>query len=209
MAKRGTRLVQSQGFSVAILAGGRSTRMRGEDKAFLRWNDVPFITKISNQMLQVSDDVFVLIGNKDEKRFVDNISKNVSVAKDSYDFGTPVSGMLTACELAKRPYIAFVGCDMPLLRADVMMYLHDCSLGHSAAVPMWENGATEPLCSVYNVEQFKIAALQAEKEKARGCNKLIEYLRDVVFVSVLDLRGIDPKLESLRNINSIEDLNSL
>src|SRR5271166_1090294 len=100
----------ASGFSVAILAGGRSARMRGEDKAFLVLNGLPFITRISDQMLLVSDDVLLVIGNKDEKRFANTVSENVGIAKDAYDFGTPVSGMLTACELAKYPYIAFVGC---------------------------------------------------------------------------------------------------
>ena len=183
--------------------------MQGEDKAFLNLNGLPFITKISNQMLLVSDDVLVVIGSKDEKRFADNVRGNVTVAKDKYHFGTPVSGMLTACELVKHPYIAFVGCDMPLVRAGVIKYLYECALGHSAAVPMWENGQTEPLCSVYNVEKFREAALHAEKRNARGCKRVIDFLQDANFVPVFDLRRIDPNLESLRNINSREDLKSL
>jgi molybdenum cofactor guanylyltransferase len=195
--------------SIAVLAGGDSTRMQGEDKAFIKWKDMPFIRKISNQMLQVSDDVLVVIGNKDEKRFTENLPRDVVVSKDRYNFGTPVSGMLSACELAKHPYIAIVGCDMPLIRASVIRYLNECALGHSAAVPKWENGETEPLCSVYKVEEFKRAALQAERQSAMGCKEVIEYLQDVNFVPVFNLRKIDPKLESLRNINSREDLNSL
>jgi len=180
------RLSSTQ-LSVAILAGGHSMRMQGKDKAFLSLNGLPFIRLISNQMLQVSDDVLVLIGSKDEKRFTDNVSENVIVAKDRYNFGTPVSGMLTACELVKNLYIAFVGCDMPLVRAGVIKYLHERALGHSAAVPMWESGETEPLCSVI-ISKSSSATLQAERQNAKGCKKVIEYLQDVSFVPASDRR---------------------
>ena len=122
-------------------------------------------------MLQVSDDVLVVIGSKDEKRFLDKVPGNAIVAKDRYHFGTPVSGMLTACELVKHPYIAFVGCDMPLVPAGEIKYLYECALGHSAAVPVWENRETEPLCSVYDVEKFKGAALRPKTRTPRDARK--------------------------------------
>ena len=182
--------------------------MLGKDKAFLTLNGIPFITIVSAELSKVCDDVLVVIGNKEEAGFREALPRDsVLVVKDNYDFKNPVSGILTACELAKNPYIALIGCDMPLIRSEVIAYLYLSALEHSAAVPIWEDGRREPLCSVYNAKQFREAARRMDR--IGGCAEMLGYLENLVLVPVSSIRRIDPQLDSLKNINSKADYDSL
>ena len=191
------------------MAGGQSRRFGGEDKAFLIFQGETFIERIAKQSLSVSDDVILVIGKKETSRFENLFPGKVRIVKDSYDLGSPVSGILTACDLVKHSYLVVLGCDMPLVRASVLKMMGSAAGSHSAAVPTWEDGKKEPLCSVYNAAEYMVAAREAVNANAKGCLKVLEFLQDVVPVPVSEIRKLDPRLESLSNINSKEDLDAL
>ena len=194
--------------SAVILAGGKSRRI-GTDKAFLQYKGQPFIKMIATELHRVATEVAVVIGRKDKRLFKEVLGPAVRIVKDEYDLGNPMGGMITGADSVRNPYVVFVGCDCPLLNAEVLRYLHSLAFGHSAAIPIWENGNTEPPCSVYNSEEARNASRQALYEGRIGCKNLISYLRDPVYVSVDKLRKYDGSLGSLVNVNTENDLNFL
>ncbi len=196
---------KSSELSITILAGGRNTRM-GSDKAFLTYKNRSFISLISEEASRVSRDVIVVIGEKDEKLFQSVLTDSVRIFNDAYDVHTPVGGMLTAFDYLQTEYTAILACDSPLVKSDVIRFLFDAAVSHSAAIPLWESGEIEPLCSVYHVQQAKNASLKAIREGSPGCKNMISYLPDVNYVPVLRLRAYDPALTSLLNINTPQDL---
>jgi molybdopterin-guanine dinucleotide biosynthesis protein A len=197
------------GFSVAVLAGGESKRMMGTDKAFLIFRGVPFVAYITRQMLSISDDVYAIIGKKDIDQFRRVLADSIVIRTDTHDVANPVSGMLTACESVLHPLVAIIACDLPLVKRDLIKFLVTCAIGHSAAVPIWENGDIEPLCAAYNAEEFRAAALDAQRHHEIGCKNAVKYLRDVNYVPVSKLRKFDEKLESLFNVNSMKEFETL
>ena len=152
--------------SAIVLAGGLSRRM-GTDKSLLRYRGVAFVTLISNEMMKVSDDVVLVIGEKDEQDYRDLVGSGARIARDAYDARTPLSGLATGFGLVRHPYSAAVGCDTPMLKHTLVQYLSERALGHSAAVPVWRNiGRFEPLVSVYNRDEAAAAALGAIRRGA-------------------------------------------
>lgn len=194
--------------SVVILAGGKSSRM-GEDKAFLNFGGRPFVSRIFEEMRRLTDDVLVVIGNKDERRFRDALGRGARIIQDTYNLNSPLGGMLSACDVIDSKYAAFLASDMPLVRHQVVRFLHSAARGHSCAIPMWENGDLEPLCAVYNVEEVKREGLDLLEIGEVKCKALISRLRDVKYVPVKRIRSLDPDLGSLTNVNSGKDLASL
>lgn len=195
----------TEALSVAILAGGKSSRMN-QDKAFLQYKGKAFVDLIFNEMKKVSTDVKVVIGKKDKARFQDILGSNADIVNDIFDLDNPMGGMMTACSLLDKGYVAFIACDLPLVRSELVFGLYQRALGHSAAIPRWNDGHIEPLCAVYNVEQTRKAGDTALKAGKIGCKNLISYLKDVVFIDTEELRRYDPQLVSFLNINSAKDL---
>jgi molybdopterin-guanine dinucleotide biosynthesis protein A len=196
------------GLSAAILAGGRSVRM-GTDKAFLLYKGRPFVSVIADELLKVSSDVFVVVGDKDRSSFSKIVDPRAKVIADSYALANPMGGMLSTFRLVSNEYAAFVACDTPLMKSEVVEFLHQAAKGHSAAIPRWDNGDIEPLCAVYNVHEAEAAGLKALSEGRVGGRYLISGLQDAVFVPVESLRRFDRDLAFLKNINYREDLMDL
>ncbi len=190
--------------ATVVLAGGKSRRM-GEDKAFLTYCGRSFIEIVVEKALKVSDKVVVCIGPKNRSMFEAVLPGNVLVVNDRVDLGTPLSGLLTGFEVLDVDYAALVGCDMPLLREKVLVYLFSLAEVHSAAVPRWPSGELEPLLAVYNVDETLDAARQAVGDGKLGLKHLFEYLANVRYVDVDSLKRLDAHLESLKNINTPGD----
>lgn len=196
------------GLSAVVLAGGQSRRM-GTDKAFLEYRGKPFITLITSEMLKVSNEVVVMIGSKEVQKFREVLDKRVKVAKDSEYLSNPVGGITSSLPLLSNGFVAFLACDIPLIRAEVISSLNQSAIGHDAAVPTWEDGRIEPLCAVYNVRKAKAAGKKTLAEKKPDCKQFVHNLRDVVFVDVAALRRFDPDLLSFSNVNSREEFGAL
>lgn len=115
----------------------------------------------------------------------------------AYPIGSPVGGMLSALDVAERRYVAVLACDSPLVSADAFRLLYRPATHHSAAVLIWENGNTEPLVSIYDSLELKNAIHKLVHGGELRPKFIFQYLRDISFVSVDDLRQVDPELTSL------------
>jgi molybdopterin-guanine dinucleotide biosynthesis protein A len=195
--------------SAILLAGGKSSRM-GRDKAFLDFGSRKFVYRIARELLDVSDDVMVIIGGKDQNRFVqvfDSLkaegyrTSHIRVLNDQYALNNPLGGMLTGFVNAKHDYSAIVGCDMPLLKGAVLRTLAREAEGFDCAVPIHENYDIEPLCGVYQVRRSTYASLLAIEDGKVGPKHMVSYIPHANYVPVSYLRLLDPSLESLLNVN--------
>lgn len=185
----------------------------GTDKAFLFLEGRTFISIIVNEMLRVSDDVVIAIGNKNSERLIKEISdKRVRFVNDFPNAGTPLGGMLAGFEVAASKYAAVVACDLPLVRRDVIDGPFAAAEGHDGTVPLWnpeDKFSMEPLCAVYNVQSMIKAIKRSLANGANGCKQAVMSLADVSYVPVSELKQYDPGLGSFRNINTKTDYSQL
>ena len=178
----------------------------GEDKAFLRFEGQSFIARTLGELKTLTDEIIVPVGEKPRSLFQMFAGDNVQIVNDAYPIGSPVGGMLSALDVAERRYVAVLACDSPLVSADVFRLLYRRATNHSAAVPIWENGNTEPLVSIYDSLELKNAIHKLVHGGELRPKRIFQYLRDIAFVSVDDLRQVDPELTSFLNINTPADL---
>ena len=140
----------SNGVIVAVMAGGGSRRM-GRDKAAIVVDGMPMLERVVSAAVGAALPVLV-VGRRrpawwrlDDVRFVD----------DRHPGAGPLGGIVTALAAADGADVLALACDMPLLRAEAVAWLHRQSVAAIAAEPTLQAviainaGQPEPLFGLY------------------------------------------------------------
>jgi molybdopterin-guanine dinucleotide biosynthesis protein A len=132
-----------------ILAGGRSMRM-GEDKAFLRYNGIPQLSRLMKDLSECCDKVFISCrgGQYDGHPLLHDVPQ---ISDRFLEMG-PIGGILSA--QMQEPNAAFlvVACDLPFVTSDVLTHLQqnrDIFKVATCYESNYEEGLPEPLCTIY------------------------------------------------------------
>ena len=197
--------------SVVILAGGKAKRL-GVDKALMVIKNKPLIAHTFEKIQTISDDIIVV--TKTEKR----LKKLKEILKESVKFfldidpsiESPLIGALTGIRNAKNKNVLLIGCDMPLIKAEVIEKLYHHITGVRslcwAVVPQFENRYIEPLCAIYNKKQAILALEAAIAAKSFRLKQFIDLITAVHYYPVNEIRPIDPQLETFFNVNTRDDI---
>ena len=98
-----------------VLAGGRATRMGGQDKGLLPLQGKPMVAH-AVQRLTPQVDTLLINANRNIDQYQQYAAQ--VVRDDLEGFQGPLAGMLAAIAVARSDYILTVPCDSPLLAAD-------------------------------------------------------------------------------------------
>lgn len=164
--------------SVAILAGGRATRLGGADKASLRIGGLRIVERQLQAVAAVTDDVRIVAG--DAAPYAD---LGVPVVADVIAGAGPLGGVYTALAGARHARVLVLACDLPFVSAALVARLEIESRtaeGVDAMVPRSGRGL-EPLCAVYRAACA--AAARAGIERGE--------LRMTAFLAGLRIRELD------------------
>ena len=107
---------QPPAVSAVILAGGRASRMQGEDKGLLELDGTPLVEYVIRALRpQVGEILINANRNRELYR-----GFGLPVISDSVpDFAGPLAGMLAALQQLPADYLLCVPCDSPWLPADL------------------------------------------------------------------------------------------
>ncbi|HLA80917.1 MAG TPA: molybdenum cofactor guanylyltransferase [Thermoleophilia bacterium] len=130
------------GVSLAVLAGGQSTRM-GEDKAFALFQGGTLLEWMRDRFGRLFPHVFVVARRPD--RFHDI---GLPVVTDALPESGSVVGVYTAILAAPTERVLCVACDMPFVTTQFLLELADGSEGFDVFAPR-HGDYVEPLCAVY------------------------------------------------------------
>ena len=138
-------------FSAAILAGGKNSRMNGENKALLKLGNSTILEMQLKVLSEIFDDI-ILVG----KGFAKNTGYRI--VEDIIPDKGPLSGIHAALSYSKNDFVFVISCDMPFLSADfIKILLREASeCRYDAVVPNHKNGI-EPLHAVYRKTIIKNA----------------------------------------------------
>jgi molybdenum cofactor guanylyltransferase len=190
-----------------VLAGGRSTRM-GEPKALVEWHGSPLLRRVTGVVARICDPVVVVHAAGQE---LPELPAGVELAVDARPDQGPLEGIAAGLRaLAGRAEVAYVSStDVPLLHPAFVRRVVALLGEASVAVPDVD-GRMHPLASAMRT------AVLPEVERLLGEDRRRPaFLFDAVpthRVSREDLladarvRAGDPDLDSLRNVNSPDDL---
>jgi molybdopterin-guanine dinucleotide biosynthesis protein A len=118
----------------------------------------------------------------------------------------PIGGIYTGLETIADEAGFFVACDMPFLNKDLFYYMVDVRDDFDAVVPRvgW---MVEPLHALYTKKCLPVIRKSLDS-RVLQIMRFFEKIR-IRYVDEEEIRGIDPHLKSLFNINRPEDLQAL
>ena len=115
--------LQKHDISIAVLAGGKSSRMKGNDKGLMEFNSTSVLSRIIGIANEYSSDVFVIANNNiDSYRLI-----HEPVYSDILDdFQGPLSGIYTALNKSKNKKVIVLPCDGPFIKTEYFQKLISC-----------------------------------------------------------------------------------
>lgn len=177
-----------------ILAGGRGSRMGGQDKGLIMWQQQPLYLHVLQRLKPQVTTVWI----NANRNFAAYQQSGVPVIADTLpDFPGPLAGMLAALKLAKTEWVVFTSCDTPQLPDNLVRHLWQ-SKGTSPAVWARSEERDHPALALLHRD----LAEQLQQYLERGERRVLLFLQQVGGHAVL----FSNAGEAFNNINSPEDL---
>ncbi|MCK5665362.1 MAG: molybdenum cofactor guanylyltransferase [Thiotrichaceae bacterium] len=131
-----------------ILAGGRATRMGGQDKGLLPLNDKSMVEYVI-AALRPQVNTLLISANRHQAQYAK--IGNCPVLSDTFGhYDGPLAGMATALAKAETDYVLFVPCDSPLLSPVLAERLLYRIMSSSADVSVADDGKRiQPVFSLF------------------------------------------------------------
>lgn len=200
---------QKEPLTLVINAGGPSRRM-GQQKALLPVppRGLPLIAHIIHVLSPLADHGVVVVANDPE--IVSSVSAYAGAAvqcvPDKWRDSGPLGGIATGLELCPG-WAMVVGCDMPLVNAQVFVHLarraaevDDVGAQRWDAIVPLVHQRTQTMHALYHRN-----CLAAAEELLRlgdlSVLKLFPKVR-TLYVTEEELASVDPELLSFRNVNT-------
>ncbi len=146
--------------TVAILAGGRSSRM-GSNKALVSLNGQTVLAHILQQLKPHCGEI-LLVTNEPELFDI----YPVRVITDIYPRKGPIAGIHAALSSIAGDRLFLLSCDMPFVRPELMNYMLEQAAAYDAVVPV-VGGQIQPTAAVYQQSclPYLTACLKNDKLK--------------------------------------------
>jgi molybdopterin-guanine dinucleotide biosynthesis protein A len=162
----------------AILAGGRSRRLGGRNKAALQLGGASVLDRQIARLRQVVSRTIIIANDAEAFR-----AAGVPVFPDLEPDQGALGALHTAVHAAQSDHTLVIACDMPFVSEPLLAYLLEAGRTADIAIPRTARGY-EPLCATYS------------RRSAGGLLRLIEEKRfrlsEVARIPGLAIRQIGP-----------------
>ena len=185
---------------VLILSGGRSRRM-GRDKAQLMVGNKTMLQRVDEAMAKLSDQRILVIGHDAEPPAGCGFK---AVIRDQYPDRGPLEGLRVGLDYLSDHSIVMVGtCDAPGVIPDVYSAMvRKLGEADDAVVPA-VRGQVYPLTAVYRTRVIHQVQEMVLQNRLR-VKDLLGLIQVRSFLEQ-DLKAVDPKGESLKNVNTQQE----
>jgi molybdopterin-guanine dinucleotide biosynthesis protein A len=183
--------------TVAILAGGRSSRM-GTDKSFVRVLGRPLIEDILAQAAGLGDETLIVTNRPDDYAYL-----GVPLFGDVLPDKGALGGLYSALHSATRRHVLCIACDMPFVVRPLLDHLIQLMPEADAIVPRLA-GEAEPFRAIY--DRDCLGPIRAALDAGRM--RVISFFAEVRvrFVDEAEIDRFDPRHLSFFNVNTPADL---
>ncbi len=183
-----------------ILCGGHSTRM-GVPKASLPFGPETMLQRIVRLVGEACEPVVVVAATGQE---LPPLNRPVIVAYDRQPDRGPLEGLAAGLRAMPEDVRASyaTGCDVPLLVPNFVRRMFALLGEDAAAVPV-SGGYLQSLAAVYRTSLVDVIdeLLAADRMRPADLFDCVPTRR----VSEVELRDVDPRLDTLRNLNAPAD----
>lgn len=182
-----------------ILAGGKSIRMKGKDKAFLKMGKQTLI----NQQLKLLKKIFqkiIIVTNSPQKY---RNFRQIKIVTDVIPYQGPLGGIYSGLLASSDKYNFVLACDMPFIKISLIKYLLAKKKNYDIILPKIEK-RVHPLFGVYS--KGCIPAIEETlKYNILKVSSIFPKVR-TKFLLKQEIEKFDRDLLSLVNINTPEEL---
>jgi molybdopterin-guanine dinucleotide biosynthesis protein A len=193
-----------------VLAGGRSTRFRGEEKSLKLVDGKRMICRAIDAICGTVDEVIISVRDERQRDLLSPFLGGYDMfVYDEVEGIGPLAGLYSGLKEAKGDYAVVVACDMPFISTAAIELLFRRSEGHDAAVPRHDSGLLEPLHAVYRRAQMLDAVRASIDAGESKISAPLRYLKDVVYVPVEDIKGVSPGRDTFMNVNRALDMEGI
>ncbi|MEJ2658356.1 MAG: molybdenum cofactor guanylyltransferase [Desulfobacterales bacterium] len=182
-----------------ILAGGRSSRFSGKNKALIPVAGKRILDRIYEVFTILFDNIMLVTNNP-----IQYLEWDFDIVTDIFPIRSSLTGIYTGLFYITTPYAFFAACDIPFLKKELINILLDGLVaGIDIVIPETSKGL-EPLCAIYSKRCFK----PIEEQLLKKSFKIQQIFQKVRVKKIPEniLRTVDPDLVSFSNINTPEDL---
>jgi len=134
-----------------ILAGGKSSRMKGVDKSMLPINGIPLIQSIVNQLKNHFDEIIIGANDIEKYKFL-----NLPIVADIDKDKGPLMGILSCLKASNNEVNFITACDIPIMDIKLIKNMINLSSDVDIVMPVKNKEEHEPLYAVYkkNIVNF-------------------------------------------------------
>lgn len=182
--------------TVVVLAGGKASRMDGEDKGLIVFRELPLIAHVVN-VVEPKVSQILISANRNLEEYA-NFGKVISDDLEGYQ--GPLAGISKALKVCSTPYLLVLPCDSPLIDATLIDSLIEKMEVTKADICVAHDGS---------IMHATFALMQTKLEKSleefleEGGRKMALWYRQ----QSLERIDVSSHLEVLTNINRPEDFN--
>ncbi len=183
--------------SAIILAGGKATRMGGQNKGLVKFQQQPLITHVIKRLKPQVDEI-IINANRELESYQ---ALGYPVLQDAIpDFAGPLAGMQLGLKHARNDYVLTVPCDSPLLPEDLANRLQSALNKYDADIAITScDGKLHPVFCL-----CKKSVLPSLNEYlSHGGRKVSEWQQSLhhIYVDFSDCA------DAFTNLNTQQDLN--
>lgn len=182
-----------QSITGVILAGGRGTRMGGQDKGLVLLSGKPLYQHILARLQPQVDEVLIN-ANRNQSRYSES---QLTVISDlNHDFSGPLAGMQAALHYAKTEWLLFVPCDVPDFPLNLAEKMFSEKGTHFACYAQDNEREHPTFALLHNSLKTRL-----DDYLARGDRKLMLFMQEIQAKGII----FPPESGSFANLNTLED----
>ena len=110
--------------SILLLAGGRGSRLGGQDKGLVMWRGKPLITWLHAVARPLTSDLIISC-NRNQQHYADLADQLVS--DEEADFPGPLAGIRAGLAAASNQWLMVLPCDAPLIDRQLLADLYEAA----------------------------------------------------------------------------------
>ena len=184
--------------TLAILAGGKSSRMNYNNKALLTYKEKRFIEHIIEAGKDYKEVIIIWNNLEEYKGF------NLRIVEDIYKGNGPLSGIHSALINSTTDKVLCIACDMPLITKETLNIIGSYQEEYDVLVPKVSE-RLQPLCGVYS-KNIISKIEEAIKENNNKLQLLIRTLNLKVIEGDINSKFIE---QDFLNINTEKEYKEL
>ena len=155
-------MVNPCSFGIIVLAGGRGSRLGGQDKPGLVVGDETLIGSVARAGTGAGAGQIVVVGP--ERPGLDG----VSVVREEPPGAGPVAALRRGLAEVSAPWVAVLAADLPFLRASHLKALRAAAVGGPGAILVDDTGRPQWLAGCWQTETLRRAVVGYHQDSLRG-----------------------------------------